>query len=475
MTQESLDNDLVGGSSRDELQDTGRSRYREYKDSDIAWLGEIPVHWDVAPVNQTYTIQLGKMLQNAPATSHDMEVPYLKAQHVQWFRVDTKDAPTMWANPSDVARFGLAKGDLLVCEGGEGGRCGILHDDADGFIIQNALHRVRPREPEARGHNDFLQYMMSSIAAAGWLDALSEKATIAHFTKDKFASLRVPIPPLHEQRTITAFLDRETAKIDALVAKKERLIELLQEKRIALVTRAVTKGLDPEVPMKDSGVEWLGEIPAHWEVLRLYRLTPSGRSIMYGIVLPGPNVQDGIPIVKGGDVSPDRLRLDRLNRTHPDIEAGYVRSRLRGGDLVYAIRGSLGDAAIVPDELDGANLTQDAARVAYTEATHGRWLLYTLKSAAIFTQLDAGALGATIRGINIRDLKRAVVPRPPQFEQQAIAAFLDQETAKIDAFLSKVRAAIDRLKELRIALISAAVTGKIDVRDEADPASEATP
>jgi type I restriction enzyme S subunit len=113
------------------------------------------------------------------------------------------------------------------------------------------------------------------------------------------------VPPLIEQEAIAQFLDEETTKIDALVAKKELLIELLQEKRTTLITRAVTKGLDPNVPMKDSGVEWLGEIPAHWEVKRLLHLTPSERPIMYGIVLPGPNVDDGIPIVKGGDVSPD--------------------------------------------------------------------------------------------------------------------------------------------------------------------------
>ena len=181
----------------------------------------------------------------------------------------------------------------------------------------------------------------------------------------------------------------------------------------------------------------------------------------------------GVPIVKGGDVSPERLGLDTLNRTHPDIEACYVRSRLRGGDLVYAIRGSIGDVAIVPDELEGANLTQDAARIAYTAAIHGKWLLYTLKSAVTFAQLDAGAVGATIRGINIRDLKRAVVARPPQFEQRAIAAFLDRETAKIEIINAKVHQVIDRLKELRTALISAAVTGKIDVRHDANLTSGA--
>lgn len=122
---------------------------------------------------------------------------------------------------------------------------------------------------------------------------------------------------------------------------------------------------------------------------------------------------------------------------------------------------------MVPDELTGANITQDAARIAYTSTTHGRWLLYALKSQAVFAQLEAGALGATIRGINIRDLKRASLAIPPPKEQCAIAAFLERETAKIDALIAKIRDAIDRLKELRTALISAAVTGKIDVREEA--------
>ena len=133
---------------------------------------------------------------------------------------------------------------------------------------------------------------------------------------------------------------------------------------------------------------------------------------------------------------------------------------------MYAIRGSIGEVAIVPGELDGANLTQDAARIAFTTATHGPWLLHALKSAAVFAQLEAGALGATIRGVNIRDLKRASIPVPPRVDQEAIATFLNPETAKTDALVAKVREAVDSLKEFRTALISAAVTGKIDVREQ---------
>ena len=278
---------------------------------------------------------------------------------------------------------------------------------------------------------------------------------------------RHPVPRLNEQRIIADFLDRETAKIDALVAKKERLIELLQEKRAALITRAVTRGLDPNVPTRDSGVEWLAEMPRHWNLKRLWHMTPTDRRIMYGIVLPGPNVDVGVPIVKGGDVVATRLNLDALNKTTFEIESRYIRSRLRGGDLVYAIRGSIGDVEMVPDELDGANLTQDAARVSYTEITDGSWLLYVLRSEGVFGQLEAGALGATIKGINIRDLKRAAIPVPPKSEQIEIASFLDAEAGKIEKLSRKIRQAVNHLHEFRTALISAAVAGKIDVRKEA--------
>jgi type I restriction enzyme S subunit len=339
---------------------------------------------------------------------------------------------------------------------------GALNTADQDYGIGRGLCAVRIRPPLV--DNRFARWSLA-VSTRG-LDTVAVGSTYEAVSADDVSNLGMPLPQETEQHAIAAFLDRETAKIDALVAKKERLIELLQEKRIALITRAVTKGLDPNVPMKDSGIEWLGEIPAHWEVKRLWHLTPAGRRIMYGIVLPGPNVEDGVPIVKGGDVSADRLRLDRLNRTTFEIESGFVRSRLRGGDLVYAIRGSIGEVAVVPDELEGANLTQDAARVAYAPTTHGRWLLYVLKSVAIFAQLESGALGATIRGVNIRDLKRASLPVPGRAEQEVIARFLDDQTAKIDALKTKIRDAIDQLKELRTALISAAVTGKIDVRGD---------
>ncbi len=414
-------------------------RYPAYKDSGIERLGKIPASWTATKIKRVCRFAYGDSLSADFRRDGDVEVYGSNGPVGTHDCANTLGPCLVIGRKGSFGKVSFSKWPVFAID--------------TTFFVDQRFSRTNIR---------WLYYILSDTR----LDSATKDSAIPGLDREDAYAQYVCLCLETEQRAITAFLDRETARIDALVTKKERLIALLQEKRTALITRTVTKGLDPNVPLKDSGVEWLGEIPAPWQAKRLWHLTPSGRRIMYGIVLPGPNVDDGVPIVKGGDVAPNRLRLEGLNRTTRDIEAGYVRSRLRGGDLVYAIRGSIGEVAMVPDELEGANLTQDAARIAYTAATEGHWLLYALKSVAVFAQLEAGALGATISGINIRDLKRVSVPVPPRLEQGAIVAFLDRETAKIDAMVAKVRQAIDRLKELRTALIAAAVTGKIDVRQE---------
>ena len=359
----------------------------------------------------------------------------------------------------------IEKEDVLLVKDGAtiGKAMHITHKAFPRMAVNEHVFILRAKECT---YPRFLFYLICSELAQYQI-SLAIKGAAQPGLGSRFVSdLRVPKPSLEEQIAISDFLDKETSKIDSLIATKERLVELLKENLTSLITRAVTKGLDPTVPMKDSGIESLGRIPEHWSTKRLWHITRWDRPIMYGIVLPGPNVNKGIPIVKGGDVRPERLKLEFLNRTTSEIDAAHARSRLLGGDIVYAIRGSIGDVAIVPEGLTGANLTQDAARISYKEDTCGRWLLYALRSIAVFAQLEAGALGATIRGINIRDLKRAVIPVPPLPEQQAIADFLDDENMKSKRLTGKALEGIERLREYRTALISAAVTGKIDVREE---------
>ena len=439
--------------------------YTEYKESGVDWLREIPAHWEMKRLKTVAALQLS----NVDKHSEEGQVPVRLCNYVDVYYNDfitaNLDFMNATATPDQMRRFRLRVGDVVVTKDSESWTDiavpAVVAEDLPDVLCGYHLAHIRPAQDlDCR----FLARQFSAIGARDQFHVAANGITRFGLGGDAIRGGLFAVPPIDEQQAIADFLDRETAKIDALVARKERLIELLQEKRTALITRAVTQGLDPNVPMKDPGVEWLGEIPAHWEVKKLWHLTPSERKIMYGIVLPGPDVDTGVPIVKGGDVAASRLKLQALSKTTFEIESRYARSRLAGGDLVYAIRGSIGEVEMVPDELDGANLTQDAARIAYSQTTHGSWLMYALRSRVVFSQLEAGALGATIKGINIRDLKRALVPVPPECEQQRIASFLDTQSARFNALAAKVQDATSHLKEFRVALISAAVTGEIDVR-----------
>jgi len=440
--------------------------YPVYKESGVEWLGEIPSHWDVRRLKTVASVHLS----NVDKHSRDDQIPVKLCNYVDVYYNDriTERIEFMesTASAEQIRRFELDNGDVLVTKDSESwddiAVPAVVADDLTGVVCGYHLAHIKPgRDLDGR----FLARQFAAIGVHDQFHVAAKGITRFGLGGDAIRTGTFLVAPIEEQRSIADLLDRETARVDTLVERKERLIQLLQEKRAALITRAVTRGLDPNVPMKDSGVEWLGEIPAHWDVKRLGDLTPPNRKIMYGIVLPGPNVASGVPIVKGGDVGAFRLKRESLSKTTFEIESRHSRSRLVAGDLVYAIRGSIGEVEMVPDELEGANLTQDAARIAYAPATNGRWLAFALRSKPVFSQLESGALGATIKGINIRDLKRTLIPGPPRSEQDRIASFLDTEEARFDTLVANVVKAIDLLEESRTALISAAVTGKIDLRD----------
>jgi len=425
--------------------------YPAYRASGVDWLGDVPDAWEVS--------RLGKYFDERREKVSDTEYPPLSVT-MQGIvpRLETAAKTDAGDNRKKVCI-----GDFAInSRSDRKGSSGVSPLEGSVSLISIVLTPRRIEAPYVHHllrsqpfQEEFYRYG-KGIVADLWSTNYSEMKNIL-----------LPVPCSEEQRAIAAFLDRETGKTDCLIAKQERMIELLKEKRQAVISHAVTKGLDPTAPMKDSCVEWLGEIPEHWGVSRLSHLVDPRRRIMYGIVLPGPHADGGVPIVKGGDVKPGRLRLDRLCRTTPEIEAGYVRSRLRAGDLVYSIRGTIGDVEVVPKEIEGANLTQDAARVAPQNSEDRHWLKWTLKCSAVFSQLEVGSLGAAVKGVNIRDLKKARLPCPASKERVAIAEHLDAETARIDHLIAKAQQAIALMKERRTALISAAVTGKIDVRDAA--------
>ena len=409
--------------------------YPTHKPSGIEWLGNVPEHWNVLAIRHGYEIQLGKMLQPTPRASEDKETPYLKAVHVQWFSVQTADPPTMWANSNDVSQFGIQEGDLLICEGGEGGRSGIVEADVDGYIIQNALHRIRPK---GLGFNQYLRFVMYAAAAYGWLDALNDKATIAHFTREKLAAFRIPLPPLPEQRAIAAFLDRETAKIDALVAKKERLIELLEEGRNNFTQKAIQS---PGATTHRLGVVAdLMERPikrANEEMYTPIGLYNRGRGIFLKEPERGKHLGDSSFFwVEDGDlVISGQFAWEGAIALASDIEHRCVASH-----RFPILRGK-------------PHILETGFLFAFLQSGWGQLLL----------DLNSRGAAGRNRPLNTRALMKEKISLPPLEVQRQIVDMLVHE--------SRVRQKVAKwsklLQEYRTRLIADVVTGRIDIRKEA--------
>lgn len=429
------------------------------------WYGPLREGWQVRRFKHVARIVGGQV---DPTDERYRELPLYAPNHMQSGTGRLLSIGTAEEQAAESGKYLIAAGDVLFSKIRPALRK-VVVAPSDGLCSAD-VYGIRPANGALESR--FLFYVLLSQGFYQYSLLESDRVAMPKINREALGECPLVFPSASRQRRIAAFLEQRTAAIDELIAKKERLVELLAEKRQTLITQVVTRGLDPSVPMKDSGVDSLGSMPWHWSLKRLMHLTPRGRSIMYGIVLPGPHVDGGTPIVKSGDCWPEKLRRERLKCTTAEIEAPYARARLEPGDIVYAIRGSIGASAVVPKELRGANLTQDAARIAPGPAVNGAWLLFAVQSQSTWNQLEAGVLGATVKGINIRDLKRPYLPVPPLDEQRAIAELLDRRLATITETLERTEASASRLREYRQAFITAAVTGQLDIGN-ADVVTEA--
>ncbi|MGS2743922.1 restriction endonuclease subunit S [Halomonas sp. LS-001] len=434
--------------------------YPEYKDSGVEWLGKVPVHWEVTALKRGHDVILGKMLQPGPKKESDQLLPYLRAANIQPTGVNLKDVRKMWFSPSEARQLALEYGDLLVSEGGDVGRP-ALWSNGPGYHIQNSINRVRPN---ANNCSSFLFYWMLAIKQKGFVDVLCNKSTIAHFTAEKVASVPTPFPPGSEQTQIATFLDHETARIDALVEEQQRLITLLKEKRQAVISHAVTKGLDPDVPMKDSGVEWLGEVPEHWGVQSINQVT---QKITNGYVGPTRDilVSAGVPYVQATHIKNGVINFDGKYFVTPEWSNKMRKSILQEGDVLIVQTGAgTGDVAVVSSSEEGYNCHALIILQPVSEKLVGAYLAKFLQSHVGKSVLFSLRTGGMHPHLNCGEVKFIKMPIPSCEEQVKISAYISSISSVIDELTAESKKAIKHLQERRTALISAAVTGKIDVR-----------
>lgn len=420
-------------------------RYPEYKNSGVEWLGEVPGRWEVKRLKRNLLL----LTEKTERREHPVALENIESWSGRFIETETEFEGEGVAFERGDILFGklrpyLAKAYLAETAGEAVGDFHVMH-------------------PTQEVDGRFAQYQILNRDFITIVDGSTFGAKMPRVSWDFLCNMPLATPPKTEQQTIAAFLDRETGKIDALIAEQQRLVELLAEKRQAVISHAVTKGLNPNARMKDSGIEWLGVVPEHWEVGPLKRYW----SVTDCKHVTAEFVEDGIPLASIREVQSRWVALEEAKCTTEYfyellIEGG--RCPLPG-DLIFSRNATVGEVAQVNSNHPRFAMGQDVVLLRKLSSEYSSdYLQHVIRSPIIILQLANMMIGSTFKRINVEEIRSFIVPFPSTKEQAEIATFLESETERFDSLTAEANRAIELLKERRSALISAAVTGKIDVR-----------
>ena len=440
--------------------------YPTYKDSGVEWLGRGPKHWRVVRMRYAATL-------NPPVRSDLLENPDQKVSFLPMEAIGEKGSLNLeQARPVTEVRNGYSyfeDGDVAFAkvtpcfENGKGALMRGLQSAAGFGTTELTVLRANPAAADARYINYIVQG--SSFRAFG-SGAMTGAGGLKRVPDEFTRNFPVSLPELGEQRVIAAHLDRETTRIDALIEKKTCFIELLREKRQALITHAVTKGVGPNVKMKDSRVEWMGEVPEHWDVAPMKYVC---ELLKDGTHLPPPRTDEGVPLLSVRNIIDGHfnLRDDDSTISHQDYMELCKAFIPQEGDVLLAVVGAtLGKTALIPAALGQFHIQRS---LAIFRPHHGRmnscWLHLIFQSSLFQSLLWEHAGYSAQPGIYLGTLAGLSIPQPPLNEQARIFSYLSERTARLDSLIRTTESSIELLKERRSALITAAVTGQIDLRE----------
>lgn len=423
--------------------------YPAYKPSGVHALGEIPSHWSTPHLGHISTCldYLRIPLNASERADRPGDVPYWGANGV----VGAVDRS-------------LVDGPLVLL--GEDGAPFFDRFKDKAFYIDSPIwpnNHIHVLRPSTAISGRFLTHALNATDYSAWI----EGSTRDKLTQGNMTSIPIPLPPRHEQDAIADFLNRETAKIDALIAKQEQLIATLREDRTATITHAVTKGLDPDVEMKDSGVDWIGKTPRHWGISRIRYACDLITGFPFaseGFTLNG----NDLPLLRGANVGVDRI--DWTDVVYwPEADAPkFADYELRVGDIAMGldrpfIGAGIRVARIGPEDIPSL-LLQRVARMRATQSFTQEYLFLLLSGPGIVHHLTPMFTGVSVPHVSPSQVESLAIPQPPLDEQSQIADYVKERSEKIGDLMVKAQEMIGRLREYRSALITDAVTGKIDVR-----------
>ena len=442
-------------------------RYPEYKESGLEWIGEIPAHWEIKKLKY-----IAKILpSNVDKHIYPNEIQVRLCNYTDVYYNDYITVDTVLKKGSckerEFAKFVLRKGDVIITKDSETpddiGVPTYVKDDLENVVCGYHLTMIKPLS--CRG--EYIFRFIQSNRARRYFELESNGITRYGLGKASIENLLLPIPPDSEQRQIANFLDRKTEQIDELIRIKARQIELLQEHRTTLINQIVTKGLDPNVEMKPSGIEWIGEMPAHWEIKKLKYIAKILPSNVDKHIYPN-EIQ--VRLCNYTDVYyNDYITVDTVLKKGSCKEREFAKFVLRKGDVIITKDSETPDDIGVPtyvkDDLEnvvcGYHLTMIKPL-----SCRGEYIFRFIQSNRARRYFELESNGITRYGLGKASIENLLLPIPPDSEQRQIADFLNKKTQQIDELITTEQQKIERLKEYRQSLISEAVTGKIDVRNE---------
>jgi len=441
-------------------------RYPEYKDSGVALLGKIPAHWEPSPLKRVVAlVESGISVNAVDEPAGPDAVGVLKTSCVYSGNFSHGENKAVVAEELDRVACPVKADTLIVSRMNTPalvGAAGLVEENADNLFLPDRLWQVHLSGTVPK----FAHYWTASPSYRAQVQTAcaGTSASMQNLSQDEFLRFVMPLPPKDEQTAIAAFLDHETAKIDALIAEQEKLIALLAEKRQATISHAVTRGLNPDAPMKDSGVAWLGEVPAHWKVCPLKLIARIGNGSTPNRDNPAYWGDEGFPWLNSSVVNQEEVsEAERfvtalaLKECHlPIVEPPAVLVGITGQGKTRGMATRLAFTATVNQHL--AYVKPDVGVL--SEA----YLLRAFEAVYQHLRTESEGAGSTKGAITCEQLGNLQIPAPELAEQQAIADFLDREIAKLNALKQDSERGISLLKERRSALIAAAVTGQIDVR-----------
>ncbi|AHJ27610.1 restriction endonuclease subunit S [Nodularia spumigena CS-584] len=432
-------------------------RYPHYKDSGIDWLGDIPEHWEIVRFSNFINFQEGPGIM--AADFKDYGVPLLRIHNLKPGFVDLERCN--YLEPQKVEKtwkhFKLNEDDILISCSASTGLVSIVDKKAEGSIAYTGIIRLKPANSNIC--REFIKIIVASELFFTQIELLKTGTTIQHYGPTHLRQIKITFPPLYEQKKIACFLDSKLEEIDKFISNKQRLIELLKEQKTAIINRAVTKGLNPHAPMKPSGIEWLGDIPAHWEVTR-------AKHISYVFVpqrnKPNLNLNIGFPWITMEDITSPSISKSTFGYLVSEIDAMNAGSKLLPeGSVIASCVGNFGLSSVNTLQVI-INQQLQAYIPIKINPYYLRYLIGISKS--YFEQI---ANATTLAYVNQAGFAELPIILPPNDEQLAIVRNIDKELTTIDKAITTIEKEIELIKEYRTTLISEAVTGKIDVRETA--------